>query len=149
MITIRSATEDDARELAPLLRAEDRLEVLALGLQPIEGLFQSLAGSRESWTYRAQGRIVCMAGIAPRSLIGRAGVPWLLGSELVRRHRRLFMVETRRMVAHWLTQFDSLINIVDARYGAAIRWLDWLGFEIGEPFPLANGRFRVVRKEAA
>lgn len=149
MITVLIATEADARELAPLLRVEDRLEVLALGFDPIEGLLQSLAGARESWTYRAEGQIVCMAGITPRSLIGRTGVPWLLGSELVRRHRRSFMLETRRMVAHWLTQFDSLTNIVDARYGAAIRWLDWLGFEIGEPFPLANGRFRVAHKEAA
>lgn len=144
-----SATEEDVRELAPLLRVEDRLEVLALGLNPIEGLLQSLAGAQEAWTYRAQGQIVCVAGIAPRSLIGRTGVPWLLGAELVVRHRRSFMVETRRVVARWLTHFDALTNIVDARYEAAIRWLDWLGFEIGEPFPLANGQFRVVHKEAA
>jgi hypothetical protein len=143
-----SATEEDACELAPLLRVEDRLEVMALGLDPIEGLLQSLAGAREAWTYRTEGQIVCMAGLTPRSLIGRTGVPWLLGSELVVQHRRFFMVETRQMVAHWLTQFDSLTNIVDARYGAAIRWLRWLGFEIGEPFPLANGRFSVIHKEA-
>jgi len=149
VITMVSATEEDVRELAPLLRVEDRLEVLALGLNPIEGLLQSLAGAQEAWTYRAQGQIVCMAGIAPRSLIGRTGVPWLLGTELVVRHRRSFMVETRRVVARWLTHFDALTNIVDARYEAAIRWLDWLGFEIGEPFPLANGQFRVVHKEAA
>lgn len=149
MITMLPATEEDARELAPLLRVEDRLEVLALGLDPIEGLLQSLAGAQESWTYRAEGQIVCMAGITPLSLIGRTGVPWLLGSELVIRHRRSFMVETRRAVARWLTHFDVLTNIVDARYDAAIRWLGWLGFEIGDPFPLASGRFRVVHKEAA
>lgn len=148
MIAMVAATEVDARELAPLLREEDRLEVLALGLDPFQGLLQSLAGAREAWTYRADGQLVCMAGISPRSLIGRAGVPWLLGSELVVRHRRFFMVETRRVVAHWLTQFDSLTNIVDARYEAAVRWLGWLGFDVGEPFPLANGTFRIVHKEA-
>jgi hypothetical protein len=59
------------------------------------------------------------------------------------------MVETRRTVARWLMMFSALRNVVDDRYAAAHRWLRWLGFEIGEPFTLANGRFRVVHKEAA
>lgn len=149
MITVLPAVEGDAHELVPLLRPEDRVEVITLGLDPVDGLLQSLIGAREAWTYRADGRIVCMAGITPLSLIGRTAVPWLLGSELVIQHRRAFMAETRRMVAHWLTLFDALLNVVDARYEAAIRWLRWLGFEVGEPFPLANGKFRIAYKEAA
>lgn len=149
MITMLRATEEDARELAPLLRVEDRQEVQALGVAPLEGLLQSLAGALEAWTYRVDGQIVCMAGITPRSLIGRTGVPWLLGSELVGQHRRIFMAETRRMVDHWLTLFDVLSNVVDVRYEGAIRWLRWLGFDIGAPFPLAHGRFCVVRKEVS
>ena len=148
MITMLPATEGDARELAPLLRAEDRAEVLALGVEPVDGLLQSLGAAREAWTYRDDGRIICMAGVAPLSLIGSTGIPWLLGSPLVAAHRRAFMLETRRMVAHWLTIFLQLRNVVDARYEAAIRWLRWLGFTIGEPFPLARGVFRVVQKEA-
>lgn len=148
MITMLPATEDDARELAPLLRAEDRAEVMALGLEPVDGLLQSLAAAREAWTWRNDGPIICMAGVAPLSLIGSTGIPWLLGSPLVAVHRRAFMLETRRMVAHWLMMFAVLRNVVDDRYAAAHRWLRWLGFEIGEPFTLANGRFRVVQKEA-
>ena len=149
MITMLPATEDDARELAPLLRPEDRAEVLALGLDPVDGLLQSLAAAREAWTWCDDGRLICMAGVAPLSLIGSTGVPWLLGSPLVAIHRRAFMVETRRTLAHWLTMFDVLRNVVDARYDAAIRWLSWLGFKVGEPFCLANGEFRVVHMEAA
>ena len=149
MITMLPATEDDARELAPLLRSEDRAEVLALGLDPVDGLLQSLAAACEAWTWCDDDRIICMAGVAPLSLIGSTGVPWLLGSPLVPRHRRAFMVETRRTVARWLGMFVVLRNVVDDDYAAAHRWLRWLGFEIGEPFILANGRFRVVQKEAA
>lgn len=149
MITMIAATGDDVHQLAPRLRSEDRAEVLALGFAPVDGLLQSIAGAREAWTYRANRQIICMAGITPLSLIGRVGVPWLLGSELVLRHRRTFMMETRRMVTHWLTLFDVLRNVVDARYEAAIRWLGWLGFEIGAPFPLGSGTFRVICKEVA
>ncbi len=148
-ITMLSATEEDACELAPLLRARDHDEVLALGFDPVDGLLQSVAGAREAWTYRADSRIICMAGVAPFSLIGTTGVPWLLGSDLVPAHRRAFMVETRRMIGRWLTLFPTLRNVVDARYDAAIRWLAWLGFEIGPPFALARGMFRRVHKEAA
>jgi stage V sporulation protein SpoVS len=146
VITMLPSTEDDARELAPLLRAEDRAEVLALGVAPVDGLLQSLAAAREAWTYRDDGRIICMAGVAPLSLIGSTGIPWLLGSPLVVAHRRAFMVETRRMVARWLDWFPVLRNVVDARYQAAIRWLRWLGFTIGEPFNLSRGVFRVAQK---
>lgn len=148
MITALPATEEDACELAPLLRSEDQAEVLALGLDPVDGLLQSLAAAREAWTYRDGSRIICMAGVAPLSLIGSTGIPWLLGSPLVATHRRAFMLETRRMVANWLLIFGILRNVVDDRYAAAHRWLRWLGFKIGDPFPLANGRFRVVHKEA-
>ena len=149
MVELSPATEADARELAPLLRAPDRAEVLALGFEPIDGLLQSLRTSREAWTARSPEGIVCMAGVSPLSLIGHTGVPWLLGSDLVANHRRAFMVETRRTIARWLTMFDVLRNVVDARYDAAIRWLAWLGFEIGDPLPMGNGLFRVARKEAA
>jgi hypothetical protein len=149
VITRLAATGYDVHELMPRLREEDRAEVLALGFTPVDGLLQSIVGAQEAWTYRADRQIICMAGITPLSLIGRVGVPWLLGSELVLQHRRTFMMETRRMVAHWLTLFDVLRNVVDVRYEAAIRWLRWLHFKIGEPFPLGNGTFRVACKEVA
>lgn len=155
MISILPAIEVDARELAPVVRQEDRAEVLALlgPVHPVEGpaggLLLGLATACEAWTARDDaGRIICMAGVSPFSLIGSTGVPWLLGSDLVRMHRRVFMAESRRLVARWLTWFDSLRNVVDARYAAAIRWLRWLGFEIGPPFELKHGLFRRVFKEA-
>lgn len=148
--TLLPATEDDAHELAPQLRAPDRAEVIALGIEPVEGLLQSLHSSQEAWTARTpEGAIICMAGVCPATLTGPTGVPWLLGSDLVPVYRRPFMLETRAMVARWLTLFPVLRNIVDARYAAAIRWLRWLGFTIGEPLPIGRGMFRAVAKEAA
>lgn len=156
MISLLPAREVDARELAPVLRREDQAEVLAL-LGPVdlvdgpaESLLEGLASAREAWTARdAGGRIICMAGVSRMSLIGSTGVPWLLGSDLVTAYRRAFLVESRRMVARWLTVFEVLRNVVDARYATALRWMRWLGFEIGPPFALAHGLFRRVSKEAA
>ena len=148
--TLLPASEADAHELAPQLRAPDRAEVIALGVEPVEGLLQSLRSSQEAFTARAEdGRIICMAGVCPASLVGPTGVPWLLGSELVPAHGPHFLRESRRLVARWLTMFQVLRNIVDSRYTAAIRWLEWLGFAIGEPMPFGSGTFRLAHKEAA
>lgn len=153
---IRHTDVVDAAELAQVLRLEDRAEVFALlgPVDPIHGavgsLLHGLATAREAWTARDDaGQIICMAGVSPFSLIGPTGVPWVLGSDLVRHHRRAFMVESRRLVARWLAWFGSLRNVVDARYAASIRWLRWLGFEVGPVFSLAHGRFHRICKEAS
>lgn len=147
--TLLPATEADAHELAPLLRAEDRDEVLALGAEPAAALLDSVRNAREALTARTlDGRIICMAGVNPATLIGRVGIPWLMGSDLVPAYRRAFMVETRRMVGRWQETFPILRNVVDARYDEAIRWLRWLRFEIGEPVPFAHGLFRPFHREA-
>ena len=146
--TLLPATEADARELVPLLRAPDRAEVLALGVDPAEGLLASLHSAQEAFTARADGQILCMTGVSPASLVGQTGVPWLLGSDLVPAHGPHFLRESRRLVARWLTLFSVLRNLVDDRYAAAIRWLSWLGFTIGEPMPVGRGMFRLAHKEA-
>lgn len=143
------ATEADAHELAPLLRAPDRAEVLAMGVEPLDGLLASVRGSAEAWTMHADGRIVFMIGVNPLSSIGRVGVPWLLGSDLVPVHRRAFMVETRRLldVAHG--RFPILRNYIHDRHRAALRWMGWLGFTIRDPRPIGSGVFWVAERDRA
>jgi hypothetical protein len=147
--TLLPATEADAHELAPILRAQDHAEVIALGVEPAEALLESVRHAREAWTARADGRIICMAGLNPTSLIGQTAVPWLLGSDLVPQHGPHFLRESRRLVALWLQQYAVLRNVVDDHYTQAHRWLRWLGFTVGEPMPIAKGMFRPFAIERA
>jgi hypothetical protein len=152
MITMTPATEEDARELAPLLRAEDRAEIAALsGKDPAALLVESVAASWETTTYRADGALICIGGVAPLSLIGQTGVPWLMGTDLVPVHRKAFMRHSREAMPRWLARFPVLRNVVDARYAEAIRWLRWLGFHFGEPVNIgvAGLPFLPFSKEAA
>lgn len=152
MITMLSATKDDARELAPLLRAEDRAEIDALsGRDPAGLLVESVAASWEATTYRADGALICIGGVAPLSLIGRTGVPWLMGTDLVPVHRKAFMRHSREAMPRWLAHFPVLRNVVDARYAEAIRWLRWLGFRFGLPMSIgvAGLPFLPFQMEAA
>jgi hypothetical protein len=58
---------------------------------------------------------------------------WALFTVLAADHRRQIARESRRWVGLMRQQFPLMANIVDGRNAAAVRWLAWLGFEIGEP----------------
>jgi len=138
--TILPATEADALELAPLLRAPDRAEIerlLGPG-DPAAALLDTFRGAREAWTGRADGQIVGMFGVNPATLIGRIGVPWMLGSDLVPVHGPFFLRESKRAVPRMLALFPSLWNVVDATYAQALRWIAWMGFTIHPAQPLGH-----------
>ena len=64
-IAIRPATGEDAHALAPVMRAADRLEAeAATGDTPLNALRLSLARCTEAWAGTAEGRIVCLFGVA-------------------------------------------------------------------------------------
>ncbi len=135
--TMFPATEDDARELAPLLRAGDLAEIAAQhGRPPVDILVESVRASTEAVAGRADGRLICIGGVGSLTLIGRIGVPWLMGTDLIDLHRREFMRQTRTMIERFHDTYPVLRNVVDARYDAAIRWLRWLGFSFGAPVPM-------------
>ena len=140
--TILPATEADAIELAPRLRAEDVAECEALlgpGAAP-DALLASVRGAAEAWTGRVDGEIACMWGVNPATLIGVTGVPWMLGSDIAPAHATQWLRENKRWLPHALGLFPRLCNIVDARYDKAVRWIRWQGFTLHEALPLGfNG----------
>jgi hypothetical protein len=128
---VSPATEHVA-ELARTMRQADRDEIAACGVpDPAEAIQVSL--DRATWAYCAlvDGEVAAIFGIAPYgSLVGDLGVPWLLGSDLLPRHRKAFLrlaphyVELMRMV------HPKLLNIVDSRNAMAVRWLRHAGFTV-------------------
>jgi hypothetical protein len=141
MIEIVPSTLDHARRLQ--LRHGDACEVAACGLSKEDAIAQSLARSLWAETYLVDGEVAAMVGLAVSSVIAGHGVPWLLTGPACERHKRRFMVESRRQVARMLEQASPLVNYVHADYGRAVRWLEWLGFRIGPP----QGGFRRIFKE--
>lgn len=143
MIEIIPATLDHARRIQ--LRHGDACEVAACGLSKEHAIAQSLERSLWAETYLVDAEVAAIMGFGLSAIVGGHGVPWLLTGPACERHKRRFMAESRRQVARMLDQASPLINHVHADYGRAVRWLEWLGFEIDPP---RNG-FRRIFKEAA
>lgn len=139
---IRRPRDGDIEAMLPHIREADRQEVWAAGkLTPEIALRRGLAASDRAFTGVIDGEIVAMFGVTPGSILGGVGVPWMLGTEAIERHAVAFIRQSRPALWMMHARYDYLINFVDDRNKAAIRWLQWLGFHVEQPVPM--GPFRV------
>ncbi len=81
------------------------------------------------------GEPVALFGLAPVSLLGGQGCPWLLGTDTFMAHPRDIVVLGKRKVLEWSQRYDQLFNYVDARNLRSIAWLQHIGFQVFEPRP--------------
>lgn len=131
------ATLEHAVELSRTMREADREEAWAAGhMRPYEALVGALRASMDARTGLADGKVLCMFGVARASFLSRTTLPWMLGSADLPKHARAFLRGSREYVAEIGEKHENLINFVDARNELAIKWLSWLGFTVAdEPEP--------------
>ena len=131
---IVTATPEHITMLAPIMRKSDVEEVWASdGLSPEDALRQSLAASSTAFSGFADGKIVLMYGVAPDD--AGDGIVWMLASDELEKHQTAFLRRSKAFVNCVCSCYSTLRNMVDARNETSIKWLRWLGFNIGEPEP--------------
>jgi ribosomal protein S18 acetylase RimI-like enzyme len=133
-LTTRPATAADARFLAPRLRAADAREVSAHYDDPHQALLEAISGSEMAFTARLGDEPVFVIGCgssaeAPLTV----GCPWLLGTDAADRYPGALTKITRHYVGLFKERWPVLLNYVDARNTASVRWLTRLGFEVRDP----------------
>lgn len=131
---VTTTTLEDVRELAAAIREADRDEIWrSSASEPEEALTRALRLSDVVWTGRYDGDLVCMFGVSPVSIVTGVGSPWMLGTDLVERYARPFLRANKAYLDQMLGRYQVLENYVDTENEAAIRWLEWLGFEMSTP----------------
>lgn len=153
LVTRAAPTEADIVELAQRMRAADAAEVHAYRAEAgvprgADVLWDEVAASvdcsAEVSAIRFDGELVGIYGVRPVAesiATGRTGVAWLLTTDTVDRYPVTFWRESRRVVQDMLSRWDVLVNAIDARYAAAIRWAARLGFSVAPPAPLGAHSF--------
>jgi hypothetical protein len=145
MIRVREAVPDDAAMLLPFLRAPDRLEVERADGDVAIALRSSIERSRLRVLFLNDDVPLCLMGIVEFNLLDPSmASPWLIGTEALDQNPKAFLRETRRWLTEIRHSYSLLVNWVDADYAKAIRWLEWLGFEVypSEPFGPHRAPFR-------
>lgn len=130
---IREATEADIEAIAANPRPADVAELWSCGRStPASAMRFGLRHGTHTWTGEVDGVPVCMFGAVPASLIGRIGVPWMVGAAELDQHHIALIRRSRGAVRAMRSVYDVLANRVDARNCAAIRWLRWCGFTVSD-----------------
>ena len=127
--------------IADRMRPADVAEVLASSGRSAHGALEfSLTGSAQAWTALVDGTPEVMFGVADLNVLTATGAPWLLGTDAVEIHHRLFLRQSLKWRAQLSERYDVLRNFVDDRNEVSKRWLRWMGFTLFDPAPLGvNG----------
>jgi hypothetical protein len=135
-VTVRTATQADAYFIGRNLRAEDRTEIIALGLDPEGGLELSRAYSEVAYTACVDGVPAMMFGFAG-SILGDTASIWALGTDLCSINKMSMVKVSRRMLKKLMddSRYTNYENYVDFRYKKALKWLELLGFTVEAPKP--------------
>lgn len=129
--------------LAATMRAADVAELAKVGLSPIAALESSLARSQEAWTVLFDGEVAAIYGVSRSD----AAIPdrvWCLTSTVVNRAPLTFWRESKAAVARLGARYPTLVALVDAQYGAALRWAHRLGFKARSTLDLRGSPFIAV-----
>ena len=125
---------DELSELALNMREADRREVFrSSGLTPENSLQRALERSDWVRSGRVNGRLVCLYGLSEIDKSMGVGSPWMLGTDLVEECGVTVLRQSKAVIDEMLREYPVLMNYVDAENEVSIRWLEWLGFAIGEP----------------
>lgn len=129
---IRGAVDDDAEDLAAIMRDLDRQEVWAQSRStPLQALQKGLRTSIEVFTATADGVPFCMFGVAPFTALGGAASPWLLTSQDIVSHRVRLMTYSAPVLHFWSRHmYHYLVNMIDARHRPGLAWAKRIGFTI-------------------
>lgn len=129
----------DIEHVAANLRAGDIQELQAVGgpeFDLMRCLVLSVAVSDDVYVLvTAAGEPVGLTGVAPVSLLGGLGCPWLLGTDALPRYPRDIVTLGRGLVRKWESRYSHLFNYVDARNTRSIAWLQHIGFTVSPAQP--------------
>jgi hypothetical protein len=136
MAHVEPAEEKHIAELLNIgLRAEDAEEIFAYGGTPERMLGESLRNSTLAWAIMDDGRCIGMFGVGAKNTLSPVGVPWLLGSDGIKKIWLQFLKQCRFYLDVMNDIYPVLENWVDARYETSLKWAKWLGFTVDDPAP--------------
>ncbi len=140
VVEIRESVQSDVLPIAVNMRDEDAKEVWDSHLSsPYRALCKGMESKGKSWTIVVDGVPIGMVGVSHRSLLGNQGTPWLLGTRKLTDSKKLFLLYSKIILKNMSEGYDRLENYISVENKPTMRWLRYLGFEIGEEIKSVTG----------
>ena len=136
-MAIVKAEPEHVEALRGRIRRGDYLECSAFNpLDPEELVARSLALSDHAWSWIVGGRVGAMFGVQADPARPKVGLVWMVSTPEVEKRPLFVAKQSVLFVNMMLKAFEQIEAVVDYRYAASLRWLGWLGFELGWPEPM-------------
>lgn len=122
------------------LRKEDHVECMAMSGRDADiCLVEAVRRSGDDCFVGMIGDDPVLAfGCAPQSILSFSGVPWMLASERISEVKFKVVKQSRGFIKGFLRNYGVLENFVHAENKISIKWLEWCGFNIGNPEPIGR-----------
>lgn len=136
-VDLRPAEPHDPAWFAPRLRPADTAELVAASGPDVRATLERALGQSlgKAWVAMLGEEPIALFGLAPFGLLASSAAPWMVGTPTLLTQGRALMEVGRAYCAMAKSEFSLLVNYVDVRNEASVRWLKRLGFEMGEPVP--------------
>jgi len=114
-------------------QARKYINSLALSDEEIWGMDYCLAMSTYIWVGLIDGRLACIWGLIPPTLMSNQAYLWLYTTDVIKEHQFILVRHSQLVMEQILEVYPSVCGHAIVGNDKAIRWLKWLGAKFGEP----------------
>lgn len=130
VLDIVRATDEHVRFVIDNLHPSDEREVKAFGLPVDCAIKISIEFADQVWVALSPDGPVCMWGITKAKTLLGAASAWLLTTKLIDKYSRAFLRQVRPHIKEIVDETGYLENFIDSRHERALKFFEWLGFQI-------------------
>lgn len=115
----------------------DKIKVTDLGVpmsvEDLSLMAFCLRVSAYLWEGKVDGKIACIWGLVPPTILSDTAYLWLYTTSVVDEHKFTFVRHSQRVLEVMLKEFSTIVGHCHVDASRSIQWLKWLGAEFGHP----------------
>jgi hypothetical protein len=135
MTEIRQISNREAEELLKVIELDD------VGQKTMDFC---LLMSTVIWAGFIGGKLACIWGVIPPTLMSSQAYLWLYTTDVIKGHEFILVRHSQLVIDEVLKEYPSIVGHALMGADKSIRWLKWLGAEFG--YPQGTGiPFRISR----
>jgi len=113
--------------------AKRYINTLVLSTEEKWGMDYCLLMSTYIWIGLIDGKLACIWGLIPPTLMSNQAYLWLYTTDVIEEHQFILVRHSQLVMEEMLKRYPSICGHAIVGNDKAIRWLKWLGARFGEP----------------
>lgn len=126
------------------IEAKEALKYLDLSLGDKTAMEVCFTISSMIWRGRIDGKLACIWGLIPRTILSHQAYLWLYTTDVIAGHQFIFVRHSQLVMEKMLEEYSPIVGHAMVGNHRSICWLKWLGAEFGHPQGLGLP-FKIMR----